>query len=188
MLLEPMLTRLADAREIEDTLRVAVRDFVALHGAEMGDLQLLGVDESLVIVSARGVTRAFLQTFARVAFGDGSVCARAAADGKPCFVPDVSVDPQFAPFSDFAATVPFRSVLSCPLIVAGEMIGMLSALSSTHFEPTPLELDTAVRYCGEVARAIVQLAPSKDLRAWAERKSAALLRATPHHLRAGTHA
>ena len=186
MLLHPMLTRLAGARDLDETLEVAVRDFVALHGAEMGDLQLLAADGALVIVSARGITRAFLETFERVALGDGSVCARAARDARPSFVPDVSVDPQFEPYRDFAASVPFRSVLSCPLMdPGGALIGMLSALSSTHFEPTALELETATRYCAAVAAAIVRLAPARGLPEWAERKSAALLKATPSHLPAG---
>lgn len=180
MLLEPMLSRLSGARDVTETLNVGLRDFVALHGAEMGDLQLVGSDGEFVIVAARGLGRAFLEVFERVSVTSGSACGRAARDGLPTFIPNVMVDPEYEHYRAFAATVPFRSVLSCPLFTAdGTLIGMVSALSSHPFRPTGLERRTAEAYCARLAADITRFVPLADLPAWADATSAALLEATP---------
>jgi GAF domain-containing protein len=94
------------------------------------------------------------------------------------FVPDVNVDPEFQPYRALAARVPFRAVLSCPLFGKdGKLIGIMSAISWTHFEPTALELDAAQAYCKALSAAIVAFAPAEGLAQWAERKSAAVLKA-----------
>jgi GAF domain-containing protein len=180
MLLEPMLSRLRAARDIEELLDVAVHDFVALHGAEMGDLQLVGRNGELVIVSARGVNRAFLKVFERVSLDCGSACGQAARDRKPTFIGDVQTDPEFARFRQFAASVPFRTVLSCPLARAdGQLLGMLSALSSHPFSPTALEKATAKSYCAQLAATIEKFMQPPQLTEWAEATSAALIQSTP---------
>lgn len=184
MLVEPMLSRLAAARDLNELLEVGVRDFVALHGAEMGDLQLVAPDGALVIVAARGVSREFLEVFERVSVSCGSVCGQAARAGKPIFIPDVAHDPEFEPYKAFAASVPFRSVLSCPLQVGnGVLIGMISALSSHRFHPTPLELNEAQAYCAKLAAAMVDMMPASQLQVWCEEKAAALVRATTRRRR-----
>jgi hypothetical protein len=35
-----MLSRLADAKTLDQTIQVGLRDILALHGAEMGNVQL----------------------------------------------------------------------------------------------------------------------------------------------------
>lgn len=180
MLLEPMLLRLSAAHDLHQLLDVAVHDFVALHGAEMGDLQLVGGNGDLVIVAAHGANRAFLKVFEHVPPDGGSACGQAARDRKPTFIADVRTDTEFAPFSDFAASVPFRSVLSYPLPRSnGGLLGMLSALSSQPFQPTPLELATAKAYCANVAAAIEKVMRGPELATWAEAASAKLVKSTP---------
>ena len=180
MLLQPMLSRLANARGLEGMLNVALRDFVSLHGAEMGDLQLVGNDGALVIVAARGVDHSFLKTFERISAKSGSACGRAARDGKPTFTPDVTRDPEYAPYMEFVSAMPLRSVLSCPLLAPdGSLIGMLSALSSTHFNPTQMELEAATQYCSALSAALSCVTPAEGLAAWAEGTAAALLNSTP---------
>jgi GAF domain-containing protein len=180
MLLEPMLSRLSQARDVDSALEVGLHDFVALHGAEMGDVQLVGQDGCLVIVAARQVGREFLETFRRVSLQSGSACGRAARDGKAVFIPDVAIDPEYAPYSAFAAAVPFKAVLSCPMFGPdGKVLGMISALSSQRFVPTLLELDAASAYSAALARRILQLLHSQNVAEFAERKSAELLEATP---------
>ena len=175
-----MLSRLSAARNLNQLLDVAVHDFVALHGAEMGDLQLVGANGDLVIVAAQGVNRAFLKVFERVSLDCGSACGQAARDRKPTFIADVRSDPEFARFRNFAASVPFRTVLSYPLARAdGGLLGMLSALSSHLFKPTALEMATAKSYCDQLARAIEEVMRGPELAPWAEGASAALFAATP---------
>jgi GAF domain-containing protein len=184
MLLEPMLARLAGASDLTELLDVAVRDLVALHGAEMGDLQLVAGNGDLLIVAARGVNRAFLQLFERVSADSGSACGRAARDRRPTFIPDVRTDPEYAVYRNFAGAVPFRSVLSYPLTGAtGGLLGMLSALSSHLFQPTALELLTAQSYCERLAALVEKSMPGEALARWAEARSASLIDATPERLR-----
>jgi GAF domain-containing protein len=181
MLLAPMLLRLSAARNLKELLDIAVHDFVALHGAEMGDLQLMAGNGELVIVSARGVDRSFLKVFERISARSGSVCGRAARDSAPTYIADVGADPEFIAYRGFAASVPFRSVLSYPLIgKKGGLLGILSGLSSHPFSPTALELEAAKSYCGQLASAIEQALPDRQLAAWAESTAAALIEATPN--------
>lgn len=177
MLLEPMLSRLAAAKTLEEAIQAGLRDVIALHGAEMGNVQLPGKDGRLVIVAARGLRLAFLRVFERVALDSGSVCGRAAQLGKPVFVADVATDADFAPYLEFAKSVPFRSVLSFPLVSSGgEMVGMVSAHSPNVFSPTPLELRTAETYSRYVADALAKLAPALERMTFAEKRSAELIR------------
>jgi GAF domain-containing protein len=179
MLLEPMLSRLALVRDLPGALKVALRDFVALHGAEMGDLQLAGRAGDLVIAEALGVSRDFLAAFRHVSADSGSVCGRAARDRAPVFIPDVTVEPGFEELNNFSEAVAFRSVLSCPLIASdGQMIGMLSALSVHGFSPTSIELEAARAYCVELVKVIERLSDRTQRAQWAEDRADALLEAT----------
>lgn len=176
MLLAPMLFRLAAARTLEETIQAGLRDVIALHGAEMGNVQLPGNDGRLVIVAARGLRLAFLKVFERVDVDSGSVCGRAAGLGRPVFVADVATDADFKPYLAFARSVPFRSVLSFPLISsAGEMVGMVSAHSPNVFSPTALELRTAESYSRHLADALARLAPAVERVTYAEKRSAELM-------------
>lgn len=177
MLLEPMLSRLAGAMTLHEKIQAGLRDVVALHGAELGNVQIPGSDGRLVIVAARGLGPAFLKTFERVAFDSGTVCGRAARSGKPVFVPDVRADAEFEPYIRFANSVPFRSVLSLPLTSSGgELVGVVSAHSVHVFAPTALELRAGETYARHLADDVVRLASRAERVAYAERCSAELLR------------
>ena len=52
MLLESMLSRLAEAKTLVEKIQAGLRDVIALHGAEMGNVQFPGIDGHLVIVAA----------------------------------------------------------------------------------------------------------------------------------------
>jgi GAF domain-containing protein len=177
MLLEPMLSRLAEAKTLDEKIQAGLRDVIALHGAEMGNVQFPGIDGHLVIVAARGLGLAFLKTFERVSTDSGTVCGRAARAGKPVFVSDVSADVNFKPYVDFANSVPFRSVLSLPLTSStGEFVGMVSAHSAHTFAPTALELSSGEIYARHLADALVSLAPASERIGYAERCSAELMK------------
>lgn len=180
MLLEPMLSRLRPVRDLGEALQVALRDFVSLHGAEMGDIQLAGHDGLLRIVESLGVSREFLETFRQVSPTSGSACGQAARGGTTVFIPDVGLDPEFAPYRAFAARVPFRSVLSCPLrSPAGDTVGMISALSAQPFAPTALEMQASSAYAGALADVLARLLHGRNTADWVEARSASLLEATP---------
>lgn len=170
-----MLARLAAASTIDDALRTGLRDLVALHGAEMGDIQMIDARGRLAIVEAWNVSPEFLERFADLDAGDGTVCARSFRSREPVFIPDVACDADFAPYAKFAASVPFKAVLSCPLVTTGgEPIGMISVLSANAFQPTALEMLSATRYAQQLADAITARVP--DRAAFAHRRSLELRR------------
>ncbi|MGZ5269925.1 MAG: GAF domain-containing protein [Ramlibacter sp.] len=171
-----MLSRLTAAKTLEETVQAGLRDVIALLGAEMGNVQLPGSDGRLVIVAARGLCLAFLKVFERVDIDSGSICGRAARQGKPVFVAEVATDADFKPYVEFARSVPFRSVLSFPLMSsAGELVGMVSAHSPNVLSPTSLELRTAEIYSRHFADLLVSLAPAIERLTYAEKRSAELL-------------
>lgn len=175
MLIAPMLQRLRAARDLEHGLAVALGDVVALLGAERGNIQLLDTRGQLVIVRHSGLPRAFLETFARMGMDDGFVCARAAMHQQTLLVPDVEEDAAFAPFLAIARAVPFRSVLSSPLVATADgCIGTVSVHFANRFSPSAIELDSLERYCGELAQFLCSGRPGAELRRIAEGLSAAL--------------
>ena len=147
-----MVSRLHAARDLKQILDVAVADVLALLGSERGNIQLLDRKGRLVIVAQLGLSREFLTAFRRVKLTEGSICARAAGEKKVVFVPDVEKDAEFAPYVQLARKIPFRSVVSSPIVTAdGTFIGVVSAHSANLFAPTDLELQTLSNYCTELA-------------------------------------
>lgn len=171
-----MLQRLAAANGLREILDVALHDVIALHGAERGNIHLLGPDGALVLVAQRNLTAEGLRTLGRVPPDAVSACAQAMATREIVFVRDVAEDPAFAPYLAFAQSVPFTSVLALPLLDAHRRgVGVLSVYSASRFDPTPLELDSIRRYAGELVAAIQRAAAQRDLPALADRISERLL-------------
>lgn len=178
MLIAPMISRLRSARDLKQVLQVALADVVALLGAERGNVQLLDAGGRLVIVAQLGLSHEFLSVFRRVELHEGSVCARAAKEKRIMFVPDVEKDPEFSPYLQVAREIPFRAVLSSPLVTAdGRFIGMISVHSANLFQPTPLELDALKRYCTELADSVWTHLKLTDRHEVAEALSAEVLAA-----------
>jgi GAF domain-containing protein len=176
MLIAPMLQRLRAARDLKETLAVAVTDVVALHGAERGNIQLFDGGGRLVIVAQVGLSAEFLRTFARVEVQDGTVCARCARQGETVFVPDVQQDAGFAPWADLARRVPFRSVLSSPIGSPPGSVGIVSVHFANRFSPSQLELRSLEGYCAQLAGVLLGHVGGPDaLRCHAETLAAGLL-------------
>lgn len=176
MLVQPMLQRLEAARDLQESLHVALADVVALLGAERGNIQLVDRQEQLVIVRQFGLCAAFLRAFDRIPLDGASVCGRAAQARKTVVVADVEKDEAFRPFREIARLVPFRSVLSSPLLGGdGDCIGMVSVHFANRFTPSTLELQSLERYCRELAAVLLARRGDRDLRETAEGLSAQLL-------------
>jgi GAF domain-containing protein len=105
-----------------------LRDAIAIAEADLGNIQSYDpADRSLTIVVQQGFKDDFLQTFERVALEDGSACARAMRAKLPMFIPNIALDPDFAPYRAVAARAGFASVLSMPLIADSmQFVGVLS--------------------------------------------------------------
>jgi GAF domain-containing protein len=176
MLVKPMLQRLSAARDLHESLQVALADVVALHGAERGHIQLLDTGGRLAIVQQSGLPPHFLRAFERLPVDKGSVCGRAALGLKTVFVADVEKDEAFRPFREIARSVPFRSVLACPLVAnAGACIGVVSVHFANRFVPSTLELQSLERYCRQLANVLLERRGDRHLPGVAESLAAELL-------------
>ena len=146
MIFEQMVKRLYDQPSFEGSVRVILGDVIALHGSELGNVQLLAGD-CLVIAAQRGFKEPFLEFFAEVRTDDGCACGRALKEGRTVVVRDIETDEEYAPYRAAARAAGYRSVITTPLITHDKLI--IGAVS-THFvgvhTPTPIEIDTLRTY------------------------------------------
>jgi hypothetical protein len=97
---------------------------------DLGNIQLLQRDGRLNIITQRGFGLDFLDYFQSVPAAGSTACARALDTRFPVSVPDVLLDPAFAPHRKMAAGAGFRAVHSVPLI---DSRGATRGVLSTHF-------------------------------------------------------
>lgn len=103
---------------------------VKAMATDLGNIQLLQDDGRLNIITQRGFGLDFLDYFQSVTPADSTACARALNTRFPVSVPDVLLDPAFAPHRKMAAGAGFRAVHSVPLI---DTRGATRGVLSTHF-------------------------------------------------------
>ncbi|HEV7158357.1 MAG TPA: ATP-binding protein, partial [Caulobacteraceae bacterium] len=121
--------RLIATRTPGELVEVLLDATMALHGAELGNVQLYDQqDQRLRIAVQRGCGRALLDHFATVAAPDGSARARALRSGTTVMIEDVETDAEFAPHRAAAAAAGFRAVLAIPMLNSEtrEWVGMVS--------------------------------------------------------------
>lgn len=163
MLIQQMLKRLYNVSSFEDTARVILDDSIALHGAELGTLQVKAGDH-LVIVVHRGFRRPFLEFFSKVTARDECACGRALKTGRTVIVPDIEKDEDFAPYRDVARAAGVRSVVTTPLLTHERF---LVGAVSTHFvnihKPTAIEIETLKSYSVAAANQLVKLLGESSL-------------------------
>jgi GAF domain-containing protein len=146
-----MVSRLKSQPDLSLALETAVRDIVALHGAEFGNLQLAADDGSLWIVAHQGLDGTFMDAFARVDPVEGTACARSWRDRVTVFLHDVSTDKDFQPFIAIARQAGFRAVISSPLVSSDdEVVGIISAHFAHPKVPTEIEIRALEAYCREL--------------------------------------
>jgi GAF domain-containing protein len=168
-ILEHMVRRLRPKRDFEEAVEATLEAAIALHGAEYGNLQLL-VRDHLVIVAQRGLSPAFLHTFARVGEDDGSACGRALKLGTPVVISNVELDPDFARFRRDAAIAGFSAVQSTPLRTTK---GMPLGVVSTHFvqvhTPSPIEMQTLKEFAQVAADHLCRVLNGESIESCAQR-------------------
>lgn len=110
----------------------ATDEAMRLLGAQYGKLQIYDeASGALLILAQRNFRTGFLEHFAVVRAGSGSVCSRVLATGKRVAIEDVMTDPDFEPHRGAAEEADFRAVQSTPLLDgSGKLLGVLS----THFK------------------------------------------------------
>ena len=138
-------------------------DAIALHGAELGNVQL-NVGDHLVIAVHRGFKAPFLESFRKVTVKDGCACGRALRTGSTVIVPDIEKDEEFAPYRDTIRAAGVRSVMTSPLLTPR---GVLVGTVSTHFvnvhTPTAIEVATIKSYCVVAANHLLKLLGQEPL-------------------------
>lgn len=164
-----MIARLKKQPDLSLALETAVHDIVALHGAEFGNVQLVGDDGALWIVGHQGLAGSFLRSLSRVEADAGTVCARAWRCGKTMSLPNVSEDEAFRPFMDLARAAGFRAVISSPLVASsGERVGVISAHFANPKIPTDIERSTLESYCLQLADHLLERCSAASLAAMVE--------------------
>lgn len=169
-MLEQMNQRLKACRTFETAIETLLRDVVALHGAEFGNVQLL-VGDRLLLVAERGLEAPFLHAFREIRRSDCSASGRAWETGEPAVIADVEDDEAYAPFREVARETGYRSVQSTPLVTSdGRLLGMLSTLFANQHRPTLIEMATVKAYAKNAADYLERLLGDALL----ERKAAEL--------------
>ncbi len=144
--------------EAEKTAVTALlRDAIAMAGANLGNIQSYdSTDKSLAIIVQQGFKDDFLRTFERVSLDDGSACARAMRAKLPIFIPDVSLDADFAIYGAVAQQAGFASVLSMPLVTdAAQFIGVLSVHFARPQAPNLMTMDLLSEFARHAANALL---------------------------------
>jgi hypothetical protein len=127
--LEQMNQRLMACRTFETAIHTILRDVVALHGAEFGNVQL-AVGDSLLLVAEIGLEAPFLLAFREVRKSDGSACGRAWENGESVAIENIDKDEKYAEFREIAREAGYCSVQSTPLQTSrGRLLGIMSTYS-----------------------------------------------------------
>lgn len=167
-MLEQMNQRLKAAKTFEAAVETLLRDVVALHGAEFGNVQLL-VGDRLLLVAERGLEAPFLLAFREIRRSDYVASARAWESSEPAVIEDVEADEAYLPFRDVAREAGYRSVQSTPLMTSGgRLLGMVSTLFANRHAPTSIEMATVKEYAQAAADYLEHLLGTGSLEREAE--------------------
>jgi two-component sensor histidine kinase len=121
-------------RDLDTGLQDVLMASIRLVGADKGSIQKLDAQGILRIRAHHGFDENFLNFFREVRDDNNGASGKALRTGKPVFIPDIDLDPDYQPYAGAARLAGYRSVLSFPIISPG---GKLSGVMSTHFaEPT----------------------------------------------------
>ncbi len=151
--LHQLSIRLWQTSDLQAGLEEMLGASIALLGADMGNIQLLNIEKSVLKIAVqRGFKKDFLDFFQEVSTADDSACGRSLRTQKRTVIEDVQADPDYKPYQHIAAMAGYRAVQSTPLIGKdGTPLGMLS----THFRhphrPSEQELRRMDLYARQAA-------------------------------------
>jgi GAF domain-containing protein len=174
-MIEAMMTeRLLAQPTFESAVHRLLRDVVALHGAEFGDVQLLAGEE-LLLVAQIGLAAPFIARFLRVSRDQGCACGRALRERCTVVVEDVERDPAYVEYRSDAKAAGYRSVQSTPLgTEGGTCVGVVSTLFANPHAPTKIELETLKTYSVRAAARLEELLDGASIEAKAKQMQAQL--------------
>ena len=162
-MLEQMRNRLDGQRTFEGAVDTILRDVIALHGAEFGNVQL-PIGPKFVIVAQQNLSADFLNAFRTVDKHQDCACGRVIRLGKPVVVADVNEDKDYARYRSNAKAAGYRAVQSSPLHTGdGALIGIVSTLFANAHEPSPIEMETLRLYSGVASEHLHRLLGDDEL-------------------------
>lgn len=153
--------RLPTSTSIEGTLQDGLDAVIQLLGADFGNIQLYR-GGSLIIACHRGLNDSFLRAFRLVSVYEDCACGRALRHGRAVIIPDVTTDPEFAPFRTIAAESGFLAVQSTPLITSdGRFVGMISTHFAERHFPSKEDMAVVAQYATQLADAVQSFVSSE---------------------------
>ena len=130
------------SRDLQQGLDDMLRTVIDLLGADRGNVQLYDArKEALAIEAHQGFGKDFLEFFAEVKAADDTACGRALRSKQRVVIPNVELDPGFAPFLKAAHSADYRAVVATPLLGGdGNPLGVISAHFKSVHHPSDQEL------------------------------------------------
>jgi GAF domain-containing protein len=141
--------------EADRVLEVIAERCRALMGVAAAGIFRLETDGSLVYERGIGLSEDFIRAL-RVRPGEGTT-GRAAARRAPAWSADVLADPELGLSEGHRALVErerYRATLSVPILVKGELHGVIAAYWWEPHTPTPVEIDLMAALAGQAAIAL----------------------------------
>jgi GAF domain-containing protein len=141
--------------EADRVLDVIAERCRAVMGVPAAGIFRLEPDGSLVYERGIGLSEDFVRSI-RLRPGEGTT-GRAAARRAPAWSADVLADPELSLSEDIRALVErerYRATLSVPILVKGELHGVIGAYWWEPHTPTPAEIDLMSALAGQTAIAL----------------------------------
>lgn len=132
---------LSGVADLSSILQQVLDGVIELQNADFGHVQLLNRG-SLEIATTRGIGKAFVARFGRLAASSTSASSRALRNRERVIIEDILADPDSVSQRPTVAATAFRGVQSTPLLDSrtGAPVGMLSTHFRLPHRPTVREL------------------------------------------------
>lgn len=172
-------SRLWGIRDLREGLDEMLGAAIELLGADMGNVQVLDAERSVLVVAAqRGFEQPFLDFFREVSTADNSACGRTLRTGARTVIEDIESDEPYAPLRPVARAAGYRAVQSTSLIGRdGTALGMLSTHWRSAHRPSEQDLHRLDLYARQASDFIGRCRSDEVLR-----KNEARLRETTERL------
>ena len=164
--------RLGGANDLREGLEQVLESAIDLLGADMGNIQLLDGDDTVLrMVAQRGFKEDFVQFFAEVSAAHETACGKALRAGNPVVIEDVELDPSAEEFRAIRSAAGYRAVVSAPLMNnrGGKLLGMLSVHFRRPHRPSVSELQWLDLHRRRAADFISRIRSAQALRESEER-------------------
>ncbi|HEV8408125.1 MAG TPA: GAF domain-containing protein, partial [Sphingomicrobium sp.] len=136
--------KVLQAQSLTEALDIMISGSIDLLGADMGIIQLLDSDGTLLRVAAQqGFTQDTLESFFDLSCAKDTSRGRALHAGKPVVIEDVELDEAYAPFRSVARNAGYRALISAPLVGRH---GVVQGIMMLHYRSPHRPSDTDLEH------------------------------------------